>query len=137
MKFPSTNLAQSSDPKDIQKADLDLLDKINQVQAAIDATNAAIAKLNIPSVGGLAPLPQTAAGVGQWVSVISAANGAVSLPAGGTWAYMAWILNNTTGAMFAPGAVASGILVGIAAGGTQLIAGQASFYAQALAWRIA
>ena len=36
-KFPSTLLPQSNDPKEIQKAALDLLDKINQVVTLISA----------------------------------------------------------------------------------------------------
>ena len=44
MKYPSTLLAQSATPQEIQKADLDLLKKINEGDALTEAnaTNQAI-----------------------------------------------------------------------------------------------
>lgn len=76
------------------------------------------------------PRPQSAAGIGQWVSL--AANGvALVLPAGGTWA---WFFGGTnTGS----GAVTSAFSGGVSAGGTQLAAGAAGTYWQGFAWRIA
>jgi hypothetical protein len=127
-KFPSTNLAQSSDPKDIQKADLDLLDKINQVQSAIDATNAAIAKLNIPSIGGLAPLPQSGAGVGQFYSNMFGSGAAAVLPPGGTWVY--WEIQTIAGSVNIYGG-------SLAAGGTTVGAATGGAIWQLWAWRIA
>jgi hypothetical protein len=38
MNFPSTLLSQTNDPKEIQKADLDLLDKINKLGGQAGAT---------------------------------------------------------------------------------------------------
>ena len=43
MKYPSTLLAQASIPQEIQKADLDLLKKINEVDALTEANAAQIA----------------------------------------------------------------------------------------------
>ena len=82
-----------------------------------------------------APLPQTAAGVGQWESIVSSLSGSLSLSAGGIWAYMCWQVSNTNAAIFGPGTNLQGIFIGIAAGGTLLAAGQNNYYTQALVWR--
>jgi hypothetical protein len=117
-KFDSTPLPQTNDPKEIHKMGLDLLDKINKVQAAIPTP---------ANLSGLCPLPQGAAGVGQVVSVQSADGGALNLPAGGTWWYFnVHALDHATFVFSkATAAIAQS---GIAAGGTQIVAGSAGFF---------
>jgi hypothetical protein len=65
-----------------------------------------------------APLPQTAAGPGQWKVIVSADGGALSLPAGGTWAWIGWQYNSGNGAMVAQANAAD-----VEAGGTQICDG--------------
>jgi len=79
-----------------------------------------------------APMPQSAAGIGEWVDVESANGGALVLPAGGTWAWMAWSYAAVGGAMtviLPAGAVS--------AGGTQIFAGTAGIIKYCVCWRIA
>lgn len=77
--------------------------------------------------------PQSGAGVGQVVTVIPAANAALTLPAGGTWAYLA-ILGNTSSGMMLTGQIYTGVNAG---GGTVLGAQGANFQWNAWVWRIA
>ena len=51
-KFPSTILAQTNDPKEIQKADLDLLDKINQLSQIV-----AVLQTDVNSIPVYVPVP--------------------------------------------------------------------------------
>lgn len=78
-----------------------------------------------------APLPQTAAGVGQWSG---GANGQPwVLPAGGTWAYWGARFSTVTGIW--DGGVAP--IASIAAGGTTIGAGAANTSWLGFQWRIA
>lgn len=83
------------------------------------------------SVGTKAPTPTSSAGVGQWTRITSTLNTALSLPAGGTWAYFCFYKDNVTN-------LTGSYDAGVAAGGTQILAaGGANAQAQALVWRIA
>ena len=78
------------------------------------------------------PRPQAAAGVGQVVTVIPAANVALTLPAGGSWFYLAILGNTSSGAM-----LTGQIYTGIGAGGATVLGAQgAGFQWNCLAWRI-
>jgi hypothetical protein len=123
MKFDSTALPQTSEPKEIQKMGLDLLDKINQTHAAIPT---------IPAAGGpFAPLPQAAAGVGQWEYFESGTGIAFILPAGGTWSYFACKVTAASGTFAATS------IGGVAAGGTTVGAASAGVDWIGFVWRIA
>jgi hypothetical protein len=131
--FPSTLLPQEDKDgkltaQEVQKAILDLLDKINQVWALLPSTAGFATTAQLTS--GLAvksPLPQTAAGVGLVYPWMSGAGGAFVLPAGGTWWW--WGFNwNTTNTLSWYG--------GISAGGTTVIAGIGGFYTYGMAERI-
>jgi hypothetical protein len=50
--FPSTLLAQTNDPKEIQKADLDLLDKINQISQQARGQGPFVPLLPDPIIAG-------------------------------------------------------------------------------------
>ena len=76
-----------------------------------------------------APLPQTAAGVGQWLLVNPGVGGAFVLPAGGTWSYFATLY---TGAGLQFNSVA-----GLGAGGATMGAGVIGYYWWGFNWRIA
>lgn len=79
-----------------------------------------------------APLPQGASGVGQLVVIAGAANTAVTLPSGGTWAFWAYASNISSGT------VVNGAQIGVTAGGTLILAAfgaNISWYGWA--WRIA
>jgi hypothetical protein len=94
-------------------------------------------KTKLDALGGpYAPLPQTAAGVGQVQAITSAPGGALSLPAGGTWYYECWYYTTATLYIFSTVATAQPSN-GIAAGGTAILAGGAGSTGQANIWRIA
>jgi hypothetical protein len=76
---------------------------------------------------GKAPLPRSASGVGQWVPVSAAAGAALSLPAGGTWAYFVLLFN---------AGLVGGRVIGVSAGGTTIYGGAPSIVPDGLAWRI-
>jgi hypothetical protein len=85
---------------------------------------------NLPTTG-LATKPQTAAGVGQWVTLGPAAvSTAVTLPAGGTWAYFV-LAYNTAGVNM------TASTSGVAAGGTTVLTTNANTVAAGFAWRVA
>lgn len=91
----------------------------------VDVTISATASSNF------APLPKSAAGIGQWTDVTSTAGGSWKTPAGGTWAYFFLIYNNSTGVW------AGNARVGVAAGGTTVETGTTNIIYTGLAWRIA
>lgn len=78
------------------------------------------------------PLIQSATGVGQIVSLHTATNTAVVLPAGGTWAWFVQCFNTSTGAM----GIGVGSPVGVSAGGATIQAAVASFQFEGFAIRI-
>jgi hypothetical protein len=164
--FPSTILPQTSDPQEIQKAVLDLLDKINRLGGApgavsinpvADTAANFTSKNPVLSAGQLgyetdtkffkfgdgstaynslsyqsvknAPLPQTAAGVGQWIAINGGAGNAIVLPAGGTWYWCVMLGINA-------GLVVNGATGGISAGGTTIQAAVAGVNFQAFYGRI-
>lgn len=71
--------------------------------------------------------PQSAAGVGQWLSISAGVSTALALPAGGTWAFFVLTTSGT-------GAVAA-FNIGVAAGGTTIV-GASGGSNNGLAWRI-
>ena len=97
----------------------------------VDLTGAQVAEI----LSGLIPaIPTASSGAGQFVLIdTSAAVGdGYGLPSGGTWAYFAFRVNNSTGAV--PGGNA---FAGVAAGGTSVISGLSGHYLYGFAWRIA
>jgi hypothetical protein len=77
----------------------------------------------------LTPTPQTAAGVGQFNNVSTAAGVGWTLPSGGTWAY--WGIQISTS-----GGTLSASYGGIAAGGTLISAGVSGRAYRGMEWRI-
>ena len=79
-----------------------------------------------------APLPQSAAGVGQGEVIVGTSGSTLSLPAGGMWFWWGWQYAAATGAV-------TGQLnaAGVSAGGTQILdAASAGEVKQAIVWRI-
>ncbi len=85
-----------------------------------------------------APLPQTSAGVGQWLFGESGIGAALVLPAGGTWAWIVYALaNGATNILYQPGVSGAGPFSGVSAGGTMIEALSAGNIWMCIAWRIA
>jgi hypothetical protein len=87
-----------------------------------------------PQYGEVAPMPQTAAGAGQFPTITAAAGSALSLPAGGMWmywgaAYVFGTNNIGEASQVAPPS-------GFAAGGTQILGASAGNVPFAYAWRL-
>ncbi len=78
---------------------------------------------------GLAPLPTASAGAGEIVSLF-ANNTNLTLPAGGTWFYLAYRFAN-------PGNTNSDHITGVANGGTILSVASTAYYWRGTCWRIA
>lgn len=78
-----------------------------------------------------APVPQTTTGVGQWTAIASTTGGALTLPAGGTWAWM-YLGRDTTNSTIAGAGTSS-----VSAGGTTIQSGVANVLWFGFAWRIA
>lgn len=108
----------------LTQAGYEVLKGQERVSAALDARIAAVE-------AGKAPLPQAAAGVGQFVQIFNGAGVAGVLPAGGTWAYDCLAFTAPGGTLTAGG---SG---GILAGGSTYLAANAGRQGVAMAWRIA
>jgi hypothetical protein len=86
--------------------------------------------------GLVAPLPKTAAGVGQIFDFNSISTGsAAALPAGGTWFYSIQRLNNSTAQWQVPSGDVGGA-TGIASGGTTIFTGAANVKFTGFAIRI-
>ena len=81
---------------------------------------------------GTAAIPTNSAGVGNFAHLIGAADGDLTLPASGNWAWFALRINTSTGAVFA------GSTVGGAgtSGGSNIAAGVSGSTWIGLAWRI-
>ena len=108
-------------------AELNAIDGVTTIGTAlIRAADAAAGRAAIVAP----PFPVSSAGVGQWVALFSAANAALSLPAGGSWAYFFITRIQSTGgtATFA---------AGIGDGGTVLKGASATEDNLGFAWRIA
>lgn len=80
---------------------------------------------------GAPPLPQTAAGVGQWIAVNSTNGGTAVLPAGGVWAWVRFPKDGSTSAW--GGSMGAGVDVG----GTTIGPAIASIVWNCICWRIA
>jgi hypothetical protein len=92
----------------------------------VDDTSAPAARATLG-----APAMPTAAGVaGQWVSIVPGANAALTLPAGGTWAW--WVI------LLTPSLTVGGFNASVNAGGTQVVAAPSGGnMLNAVVWRIA
>ena len=127
MKFDSTSLPQTNTPVEIQKMGNDLLDKINKTNAQIATAIAAIPA----APTNFAPLPQTAAGVGQETGITVGSGANLVLPAGGIWRAYYASYNAATGTWN------YWLRVFIGAGGTVIEAGVPGFAWTGVAWQIA
>jgi hypothetical protein len=76
--------------------------------------------------------PQTGAGVGQWVALGAVTGSAITLPAGGTWAWF-WIAFDMT---TSPAGVLNNSTAGVSAGGTAVGGAFAGIQYRGFAWRI-
>jgi hypothetical protein len=121
-------------------AELNILDGVTATAAEINAidgvtaTGTALIRAADAAAGrtaiNAAVFPATGSGVGQWLSITSgAANAPINLPSGGTWAYFAMSVNNSTGGV-------TSFAASVAAGGTQIFAAIAGVNHFGFAWRI-
>jgi hypothetical protein len=90
---------------------------------------AAEAAVTMPTLRSMLGFPISGTGLGQWTKIESLLGAALSLPAGGTWAYFIVALNS------AGGTVSTG--AGVAAGGTTIVGAFAGIIHNGFAWRIA
>lgn len=121
-------------------AELNILDGVTATAAEINAidgvtaTGTALIRAATALAGrtaiDAAVAPTTTAGVGQWVLLAGAASAALSLPAGGTWAYFVMTVSNSSGGI-------SNYAASVAAGGTQIFGVVSGFNHFGFAWRIA
>ncbi len=79
---------------------------------------------------GAVTIPQTAAGVGQFVILSAAANTNLVLPASGSWLW--WIIQRNSSTL-----VVNDVSTGISAGGSTIFAATAGVDTRGWAWRIA
>ena len=84
-------------------------------------------KAGMRALADVAPIPTSSAGPGQIVSLF-ANNTALTLPAGGTWFYLVYRFESSTGAN-------SDHFTGVAIGGTTLSAASATYYWRGTCWR--
>ena len=107
-------------------AELNALDGVTATGTAlIVAADAAAGRAAINAV-----VPPTAsAGLGQWAAISSTLGGALTLPAGGTWAYFVLSLN-ASGGVQSTGA-------GVAAGGSVIVGSFSGIVHNAFVWRVA
>ena len=118
-------------------AELNILDGVTATAAEINAldgvtaTGTALIVAADAAAGrtaiGAAVTPTASAGVGNWGNLGTAAGGALTLPAGGTWAYFALL--------FGSGA-ATGQTAGVAAGGSVVGAATSGQTWAGFAWRV-
>lgn len=80
---------------------------------------------------GAAPQPISSAGIGQWVSIQGTDGSALSLPAGGTWAYFIMFRQSGSGVM------GGNFAASVAAGGTTVGTATSGYTITGAAWRIA
>jgi hypothetical protein len=122
-----TGTAGSADQIGTWNADGDLVG-INRETTITDVDTA------VPSSGAVVDYtgkrPQTASGAGQWVLLDGADGAALSLPAGGTWAYFFNRLTTSSGAI-------AGTAASVAAGGTSIASAIAGTNIKGFAWRLA
>ena len=80
---------------------------------------------------GAPAIPTNSAGLGNWTQVVGSADGALTLPAGGSWAWFALRLTTATGATNSGSTQA-----GVSAGGASVVAGVSGSTWIALVWRV-
>ena len=108
-------------------AELNVLDGVTATAAEINAIDgvtatgtalirAADASAGRTAINAVVP-PTGGAGVGQWTNLSPAVGAALTLPAGGTWAYFALLFNNGAASSQASGVAAGGTVVGAATSG--------------------
>jgi hypothetical protein len=121
-------------------AELNILDGVTATAAEINAIDgvtatgtalirAADAAAGRAAINAIVP-PTTSAGLGQWTLLAGAASAALSLPAGGTWAYFVITVSNSSGGI-------SNYAASVAAGGTQIFGVVTGFNHFGFAWRVA
>lgn len=87
--------------------------------------------LNTYPASGIAPLPvATSDAVGEFKVITASVGAALSLPAGGTWAWFGMYKADV-------GNTVSTISGGVAAGGTQIFAASTGNQPHAMTWRVA
>lgn len=99
------------------------------VRGNATASAAPEAGVSMASLRAILGFPVSTAGLGQWASISSTLGGALTLPAGGTWAYFVLSLN-TSGGVQSVGA-------NVAAGGSVAAGAFAGIVHNGFAWRIA
>ena len=104
--------------------------RYNDAGTLIDSPFGINRATGVVTATGLAPKPQAAAGVGQFYVATGSSGGAVSLPAGGTWAAVAWGFNGSGVIQYANNG-------GVLAGGSTVIGASAGITGTIWAWRIA
>jgi hypothetical protein len=108
------------------------LSRYNDAGTYIDTPLSIDRATGIVTATGLAPKPQVATNTpGYWQPLNSGAGVALTLPAGGSWAYAHTSYNAATGGWVA------GFYGGIVAGGTVLIGATTNINHVGFAWRIA
>lgn len=95
-------------------------------QTLIGSADAVAARATL----GAQPAAQSGAGIGQLVALGIATGTALTLPAGGTWAWWRKSENTTSG-------VSTDVDNGVSAGGTTIVTGSAGIAHLGFAWRIA
>lgn len=95
-------------------------------QTLIGSADAVAARATL----GAQPAAQSGAGIGQLVALGIATGTALTLPAGGTWAWWYKSENTTSG-------VSTAVATGVSAGGTTIVTGSAGIAHLGFAWRIA
>ena len=102
---------------------------ITTVRGNASGSLAAETDISMPSLRVMLGFPTATAGLGQWAWVYSSAGGALTLPAGGTWAYF-FLTINSSGNLLGSGA-------NVAAGGSSVAAASAGLTHVGFAWRVA
>ena len=101
------------------------------VRGNASGSAAAEVDVSMSSLRAIIGFPTASAGLGQWTYISGTVGGALTLPAGGTWAYFGLVFS-------ASGSYASGGLIGgVAAGGASVSSGVAGHTWVGFAWRIA
>jgi hypothetical protein len=85
-------------------------------------------QVSLTTLGG-APLPMNASGLGNWVSISTPYGSGCVIPAGGTWAYFVFSFDISQN-------VDTGIVAGVAAGGTTVGAASGTIAWSGVAWRV-
>jgi len=108
---------------------------LTQMQAVLGSTSvgrAVFAAADAAAARNAISAPATpigSSGVGQWVKVQSSLGGAFATPSGGSWAWIAQSINNSTG-------LQSDFNAGVNSGGSNVVGASAGIYHTGMCWRI-